>query len=57
MEKAVGLNPVIVILGIMIGANIMGISGALLAIPFISFFIVIFKSLDNKDEEPQGKTK
>lgn len=46
MQKAVGLNPVVVILGIMIGANLMGISGALLAIPFISFIIVIFKSLE-----------
>lgn len=46
MQKAVGLNPVIVILGIMIGANLMGIAGALLAIPFISFIIVIFKSLE-----------
>lgn len=46
MQKAVGLNPVIVILGIMIGANLMGIAGALLAIPFISFMIVLFKSLD-----------
>lgn len=48
MEKAVGLNPVIVILSVMIGANLMGIAGALLAIPFISFVIVIFKSLEGK---------
>ncbi len=46
MQKAVGLNPVIVILGIMIGANLMGVAGALLAIPFISFIIVLFKSLE-----------
>ncbi len=46
MQKAVGLNPVIVILGIMIGANLMGFAGALLAIPFMSFVIVLFKSLE-----------
>jgi predicted PurR-regulated permease PerM len=45
MQKSVGLNPVVVILAIMIGTNLMGIAGALLAIPFISFIIVIFKSL------------
>lgn len=45
MQRAVGLNPVIVILAIMIGANLMGISGALLAIPFVSFVIVLFKSI------------
>lgn len=49
MEKAVGLNPVVVILGVMIGANLMGIPGALLAIPLISFIIVIFKSIGQKD--------
>ena len=46
MERAVGLNPVIVIIGVSIGANMMGIVGALLAIPFISFLIVIYKSLE-----------
>lgn len=51
MEKAVGLNPVIVILGVMIGANLMGIAGALLAIPFISFIIVIYNSFKNLDEK------
>jgi predicted PurR-regulated permease PerM len=48
MEKAVGLNPVVVILGVMIGANLMGVAGALLAIPFISFVIVIFNSIQQR---------
>jgi predicted PurR-regulated permease PerM len=61
MEKAVGLNPVVVILGVMIGGNLMGISGALLAIPFISFLIVLFNSLNSpevkkvNEEEEKGK--
>lgn len=46
MERAVGLNPIIVILGVTIGANLMGIVGALLSIPFISFIIVIYKSIE-----------
>lgn len=45
MQKAVGLNPIVVILGVMIGANLMGVAGALLSIPFISFIIVLFQSI------------
>ncbi len=50
MQKAVGLNPVVVILGIMIGANLMGIPGALLSIPFISFMMVLFESIEKPTE-------
>ena len=46
MQRAVGLNPVIVIIGVTIGANLMGAVGALLSIPFISLLIVIYKSLE-----------
>jgi len=46
MQRAVGLNPIAVILGVTIGANLMGIVGALLSIPFISFIIVIYKSIE-----------
>ena len=45
MEKAVGLNPVAVIIGVLIGAQFLGILGALLAVPFISMILVIIKSL------------
>lgn len=48
MKRAVGLNPVAVILGVTIGANLLGIVGALLAIPFISFIIVIYKSVEEQ---------
>lgn len=51
MEKAVGLNPVVIILGVMIGINLMGIAGGLLAIPLISFILVIFKSLEQKKSQ------
>jgi predicted PurR-regulated permease PerM len=46
MQRAVGLNPIIVIIGVTIGAHLMGTVGALIAIPFISFIIVIYKSLE-----------
>jgi predicted PurR-regulated permease PerM len=46
MQRAVGLNPIVVIVGVTIGANLMGIVGALLSIPFISFLIVLYKSVE-----------
>lgn len=50
MQKAVGLNPILVIVGITVGANLMGVAGALLAIPFISFIMVIFQSIEAERE-------
>jgi predicted PurR-regulated permease PerM len=50
MQRAVGLNPIVVILAIMIGANLMGIAGALLSIPFISFIIVLLNSIKNVEK-------
>lgn len=48
MQKAVGLNPVVVILSVMTGANLMGVAGALLAIPFVSFMVVLVNSFQEK---------
>ncbi len=45
MEKAVGLNPVVIIIAILIGGNLLGVIGALLSIPFISAAIIIFRAL------------
>lgn len=44
MEKAVGLNPIIIIIGVLIGSKFMGILGALLAVPFIAMTFIIVKS-------------
>ncbi len=49
MQRAVGLNPVIVITAVMIGANLMGVVGALLSIPFVSFLIVLFNSINAEE--------
>lgn len=46
MEKAVGLNPVFIIVVILIGANLSGVIGALLSIPFVSALIIILKALN-----------
>lgn len=51
MQRAVGLNPVVVIVAVMIGANLMGVIGALLSIPFVSFLIVLFNSITADTEE------
>lgn len=45
MGKAVGLNPIIIIIGILIGGELMGFVGALLSIPFISMLVVIFHNI------------
>ena len=50
MQRAVGLNPIVVIVAVMIGANLMGVIGALLAIPFVSFVIVLFNSLTDEEK-------
>lgn len=45
MEKAVGLNPIVIIIGVLIGSKFLGIPGALLAVPFIAMLLIIIKSL------------
>lgn len=44
MEKAVGLNPIVIIIGVLIGSKFLGILGALLAVPFIAMTFIIVKS-------------
>lgn len=52
MERAVGLNPIFVILGIAIGANLLGVAGALLIVPFISFVLVLYNGImKSKNQE------
>lgn len=45
MEKAVGLHPIVIIISIMVGARLMGVVGALLAIPFISMLTIIARAI------------
>lgn len=45
MEKAVGLNPVVIIVAILIGSNLFGVIGALLSIPFVSAAIIVLRAL------------
>lgn len=41
MQKAVGLSPIIIIIAILIGAKLMGVAGAILAIPIAASISVI----------------
>ncbi len=43
MQKAVGLNPLISIISMLVGARLFGIAGALLAIPFATALMVVIK--------------
>ncbi|OGE95099.1 MAG: hypothetical protein A3H72_02780 [Candidatus Doudnabacteria bacterium RIFCSPLOWO2_02_FULL_48_8] len=45
MSKSVGLNPVIVILGILIGGSLGGIIGAVIAVPVIAGISVFVSDL------------
>lgn len=45
MERAVGINPIVVIIAVTTGSALMGVLGALLSIPFISFIMSISSSI------------
>ena len=42
MQAAVGLNPVVIIIAILVGGNLLGVWGALLSIPFLTILTIIF---------------
>ena len=50
MKKAVGLNPVIVILALLIGAKLGGVLGAILAVPIATSLSVFVGDLVNRNE-------
>jgi predicted PurR-regulated permease PerM len=51
MQRAVGLNPVVVIVGVVVGDKLLGIPGALLSVPFISLIVLIAKNIGDLTEE------
>lgn len=56
MSRSVGLNPVMVILGVLIGGTLGGVIGAIIAIPLISGISVFITDMmeDNEPSESQG---
>jgi predicted PurR-regulated permease PerM len=54
MKKAVGLNPIIVILAILIGAKISGVVGAILSVPIATAVSVFVGDLTDKNKENEN---
>lgn len=50
MKKAVGLNPVVIILSLLIGAKLAGVPGIILAVPFVTAIEVVLDNFLNKKE-------
>lgn len=57
MKRAVGLNPLVVIVAIAIGGRLLGISGALLAVPITVLVQIIAEELLNLDLGSRPLTK
>ena len=55
MKKAVGLNPLSVILAMLIGVKIAGIVGVILAVPVATAIGVVIKELMKKERSPRSK--
>ena len=52
MQRQVGVNPVIVIAALLVGGSILGILGAVLAVPTAAIVQVIVEAvLDERDRE------
>ncbi len=49
MHRSVGLHPIVVILGIIIGGRLLGVVGALLAVPFIALIVVVASEINNQE--------
>ncbi|MEK7647712.1 MAG: AI-2E family transporter [Patescibacteria group bacterium] len=55
MQKAVGLNPLISIVAILIGAKLAGVIGALLAVPVATAILIISKEIVSNDAGGEGE--
>ncbi|MCL5433088.1 MAG: AI-2E family transporter [Patescibacteria group bacterium] len=51
MHQVVGLNPIIIIIGVVVGTNLMGVLGALLSVPFMSVLYIIFCELKETNKK------
>lgn len=57
MKKAVGLNPLVVIIAVAIGGKLLGIAGALLAVPITVVAQIITEDLLTADEVEKAEDK
>jgi predicted PurR-regulated permease PerM len=57
MAKTVGVSPLTVVLGLLVGATLGGLSGALVAVPVAAALQVILQHLLAPDEEPAAEVQ
>ena len=55
LGKSIGLNPLVVIFAILIGARVGGAVGALLAVPVVTAVSVYFEDLINRKRNRENK--
>ena len=54
MERQVGVSPVVVIVALLVGGSVLGIVGAILAVPTAAILQVILEEiLEERDNNPQ----
>jgi predicted PurR-regulated permease PerM len=53
MRRTVGLSPVIIIVGILIGARLAGILGILLSVPIVAGIFVVLREWKNAQNPSQ----
>jgi len=56
MKKAVGLNPVVIILVLLIGGKLAGVAGLILAVPLTAAISVVWEDLVNREIKVQEET-
>jgi predicted PurR-regulated permease PerM len=52
MQHAVGLNPVVIIISVLIGAQLLGFAGVILAVPIAAVIVEVIKDFGDRDKEP-----
>lgn len=52
MERQVGISPAMVIVALLIGGSLLGVMGAILAVPTAAIFQVIYQELERRHADP-----
>jgi len=54
MERQVGISPAVVIVALLIGGSLLGVMGAILAVPTAAILQVIYQELERRRADPSG---
>lgn len=55
MERQVGISPAVVIVALLIGGSLLGVTGAILAVPSAAIFQVIYQELERRHGDRDGE--